>query len=208
MIIVGTQNPKIVPPVHPKDRGDILKGRILAAAIEEMHERGIKFTMNDLARRIGVSKRCLYEHYESKEALIRNIVDTSLADIVEQRRKIISDNSLTFQEKLRGIFNVRTSTFSPLLEGRIAEEIKRYMPAEWLRIDQFMSEDWKHVEEFLQTGIEKGELRRVHLPILHKVIKGSINELIDYRFLDDNGISLKQAKMYMLDLLLYGMLSR
>lgn len=185
-----------------------MKDRILAAAIEEMRERGIKFTMNDLARRIGVSKRCLYEHYESKEALISRIVDTSLADIVEQRRKIISDSSLTFHEKIRGIFDVRTSIFSPLLEGRIAEEIKRFMPAEWLRIDRFMSEDWKYIEEFLKTGIEKGELRRIHLPVMHKMVKGSINELVDYRFLDDNGISLKQAKLYMLDLLLYGMLSR
>lgn len=185
-----------------------MKGRILAAAVDEMRERGIKFTMNDLARRVGVSKRCLYEHFDSKEDLISSIVDASLTDIVEQRRKILSDESLSFKEKLRGIFNVRTTIFSPLLEGRIAEEIKRCMPQEWMRIDQFMSEDWKFIEQFLKSGVENGELRAVHLPIVHKMVKGSINELIDYQFLDDNGISLTQAKMYMLDVLMYGMLSR
>lgn len=182
-----------------------MRNRILAATIEEMRERGIKFTMNDLARRIGVSKRCLYEYFESKEALISCIVDASLVDIVEQRRKIISDESLSFREKLKAI-PVRATVFSPL-EGRIAEEIKRYMPKEWMRIDQFMSEDWKFVEDFLKAGIESGELRSVHLPILHKMVRGSINELVDYHFLDKNGISLTQAKTYMFDILLYGMVS-
>lgn len=179
----------------------------MVAAIEEMRERGIKFTMNDLARRLGVSKRCLYEHFESKEVLISCIVDSSLADIVEQRRKILSDESLSFKEKLKGILSVRTTVFSPL-EGRIAEEIKRCMPQEWMRIDQFMSEDWKFIEQFLKSGVESGELRSVHLPIVQKMVRGSINELIDYRFLDENRISLNQAKMYMFDVLLYGMVSR
>lgn len=185
-----------------------MRGRILAAAVDEMRERGIKFTMHDLARRVGVSKRCLYEHFDSKEALISCIVDDSLADIMEQRRKILSDETLNFQEKLKGIFNVRTTVFSSLLEGRITEEIKRCMPREWQRIDQFMNEDWKYIERFLKGGVERGELRAVHLPIVHKMVKGSINELIDYHFLDKNGISLTQAKLYMLDVLLYGMLSR
>jgi Transcriptional regulator len=205
MIILGTKKSKTVPTVHFGGGGDNMRNRILAATIEEMRERGIKFTMNDLARRIGVSKRCLYEYFESKEALISCIVDASLVDIVEQRRKIISDESLSFREKLKAI-PVRATVFSPL-EGRIAEEIKRYMPKEWMRIDQFMSEDWKFVEDFLKAGIESGELRSVHLPILHKMVRGSINELVDYHFLDKNGISLTQAKTYMFDILLYGMVS-
>ncbi|MGI6093636.1 MAG: TetR/AcrR family transcriptional regulator [Negativicutes bacterium] len=184
-----------------------MRKRIIAAAIEEIYERGIKFTMHDLARRLGVSKRCLYEHFKSKDVLISCLVDCSLADITEQRRRILSDESLSCQEKIRGILCCRVTMFSPI-EGRIADEIRRFMPAEWLRIEQFMNDDWKSVEQFLKVSIEKGELREVHLPIVHKMVNGAIKELVDYRFLEQNGISFSQARNYMVDALLYGMVSR
>lgn len=183
-----------------------MKDRIKMAAVEEISERGIKFTMTDLAKRIGVSKRCLYQHFTSKEDLISSLVDGWLKDVLQKRKEILAGNA-SFEEKLKSILCGKPAVLSPA-EGRIAYEIKRFMPSEWKRIEDFMNEHWTVIEEFLHLGIEKGHFRPVYLPVLQKMIRGSINEIIDYHFLVRNNVSLIQAKTYMVDILLYGLAAR
>ncbi len=184
-----------------------MHNRIMTAAVEEMSERGIKFTMSDLARSLGVSKRCLYEHFASKEQLISSIVDVLLEDVQEQRTAILANKDLNFQDKLRAILCVNPKVFSPT-EGRMADEIKRFMPAEWDRIERFMERHWVFLEGFFNDGIAKGEFRPVCLPILQKMLKGCMNEMVDYRFLVQHGISLTEAKSCVVDILTYGMATR
>jgi len=183
-----------------------MKDIIKIAAVEEISERGIKFTMTDLAKRIGVSKRCLYQHFTSKEDLISSLVDGWLEDVLKKRKEILAGND-SYEEKLKSILCGKPAVMSPT-EGRIAYEIKRFMPSEWKRIDHFMNEHWAVIEEFLRLGIEKGYFRPVYLPVLQKMVRGSINEIIDYHFLMRNNVSLMQAKMYMVDILLYGLTTR
>ena len=40
---------------------------IVKAAIAEFDENGIRFTMDDLSKRMRISKRTLYSHIETKE---------------------------------------------------------------------------------------------------------------------------------------------
>lgn len=184
-----------------------MRKRIMAAAVAEMRERGIKFTMSDLARILGVSKRCLYAHFASKEQLIAAIIDTILEDIQEQRAAILADRELNFQDKLGAILCVSPRVFSPT-SGRMADEVKRFMPAEWDRIRRFMDQHWVFLEEFLNEGIATGKLRPVYLPVVQKMLKGCTNEMVDYQFLMEHNISLDQAKSCMIDILTYGIVAR
>lgn len=48
-----------------------LKGRILQSAMHEFRTNGIKqVKMDDIARKLGISKRTLYEIYGNKEDLL------------------------------------------------------------------------------------------------------------------------------------------
>lgn len=51
-----------------------IKDRIMKAFIEEIREKGMKFSMDDLARRLGISKRTLYEHFSSKVEILETIM--------------------------------------------------------------------------------------------------------------------------------------
>ena len=62
-----------------------MRSRIITAALVEMDEHGVRFTMNNLAARLGISKRTLYEHFDSKEVLVEAIVDA----IITQEQRII-----------------------------------------------------------------------------------------------------------------------
>lgn len=188
-----------------------MRTRIMIAAVEEMRDRGIKFTMSGLARHLGVSKRCIYEYFDSKEELISAIVDTSLADIRERRKAIMADNTLSFQEKLKSIIYVKQTVFLPAVSpanGRIADDIKHFIPSEQEKIEQFIDEEWKLIETLLVSGINNQQLRQMYLPVVQRMIKGAIKEIIDYRFLLNNNISLDQAITQIVDVLLFGIVAR
>ncbi|MDU2065397.1 MAG: TetR/AcrR family transcriptional regulator [Sporomusaceae bacterium] len=182
-----------------------MRQRIMTAAREAMEQHGVKFTMHDLARQLGVSKRSLYEHFASKEALIGAIVDEHLNEIRRARREVVSNPHLSFVEKLRqSLFivpQVCTAT-----KGRVASDIKRFMPQEKEKIDRFFDEEWMTLEAMLKEGIDQGEFRPVYLPILQRMIRGTMEEIIEYPFLTEHNISLKEATDCIGDILMNGVL--
>lgn len=44
--------------------------KIIDATVEEFKQNGLKFTMNDLAKRLGISKKTIYTVFESKQAVL------------------------------------------------------------------------------------------------------------------------------------------
>ncbi|BBB90089.1 MAG TPA: TetR/AcrR family transcriptional regulator [Methylomusa anaerophila] len=183
-----------------------MRQRIMQAATEEMRARGIKFTMADLAHRLGVSKRLLYEYFASKEELIGAIVDFTLQEIREQRTAIFRDPNLTFSEKLKQLLTPKKHLLPD--DGRIAEEIKRCLPMEYEKFDRFNDQEWERMDIFLREGIQKGHLRPVCLPVVKKILDGTRKEIVNYQFLVHNSISLGEAFTYMVDVLLNGMLAQ
>ena len=71
-----------------------MRSRIIAAALAEMDEHGVRFTMSNLAARLGISKRTLYEHFDSKEVLVEAIVDAIITDLTVQRLEIVNNPDL------------------------------------------------------------------------------------------------------------------
>lgn len=183
-----------------------MRQRIMMAAAEEMKVRSIKFTMTDLATRLGVSKRLLYEHFSSKDELIGAIVDACLEDAYQNTLRILNDPERPVSEKLEAFLIPRQSVL--LLEGQIAEDIKRFLPGEWEKFGRFAEEKWEMLEGLLKEGIEKGELRPVCLPIVEKMIYGSKKEMVDRQFLSEHNPSLKDTCRYIADVLMYGMIAR
>lgn len=65
------------------------KKQFLQKATELFIENGSKtLTMDDMAREFGMSKKTLYQHYRNKEALIEEVLDFKLNDIVEKMQKL------------------------------------------------------------------------------------------------------------------------
>jgi AcrR family transcriptional regulator len=47
-----------------------LKDKIIDAVIEEFNEKGLKFTMDDIARHMGISKRTRYTVVQDKRGFV------------------------------------------------------------------------------------------------------------------------------------------
>ncbi|MFC1976657.1 TetR/AcrR family transcriptional regulator [Chloroflexota bacterium] len=94
-----------------KRRVERNKERILQATLELFQVHGMKkTTTNDIARKAGVSLATVYNHFGSKEDLVRAAVKRFLTGVSADFRKIVEGN-LPFMEKLERVLLYKSDMF-------------------------------------------------------------------------------------------------
>ncbi len=88
--------------------------KIINATIDIFREKGVKFTMDDIANKLSVSKRTLYENIDSKEKLLDLLVDEVFDSIKEQGKMIIADDSIGDLEKLKRLLTIIPTSYNTI----------------------------------------------------------------------------------------------
>ena len=91
-----------------------LKLRIYEATIEEFREKGFKFTMDDMARRLGVSKKTIYQVVRDKESLFFDTATYIYEQIKRSEQAVMDDDRLTTVEKIKAILIAMPDSYSEL----------------------------------------------------------------------------------------------
>lgn len=184
-----------------------MNNRIMSAFITEIQQNGMKFTMDDLAKRLGISKRTLYEHFPSKSDILDAIIDQTFSDMNEITDRIIHDEQLTIIEKIRGII-ITLPKHWEFYDLRILEQMKRYFPEQWAKIDSTLKDDWAALRILIEQGIREGEIVDINVPLVMKLIIDATNSTLDQRFYLDNQITVVEALSSIVDVLLNGLVPR
>lgn len=149
---------------------DILFGEALAL----FAERGVKLTMDELAGRLRISKRTLYETVGSKEELACFAV-THYFDIVEEKqRPIREDASLDAVEKLRLL--LMTAPSMPISTFKLKEFRVSY-PKAYALLNEKLTTGWENTFAVMDEGIRAGQLRDVDKPFFAQVYAAAIEGL-------------------------------
>ena len=128
------------------------KHTILKKAEELFLRFGVKsVSMDDLARDLGISKKTLYQLFESKEDLILQTIEQHQC---EQEEAV---NSLCRQDgdALEEIFNIVRRVLLHMRQVSPATifDMKKYYPEAWSRIEQMQRE---HIYRVLRQNLENG----------------------------------------------------
>ena len=78
-----------------------LRTRILDEAAKQFDKKGIKFTMDDLAHALGMSKKTIYTVFEDKRSIMTETIDRFFDDALIEEEMILNDESLGIPEQLR-----------------------------------------------------------------------------------------------------------
>jgi AcrR family transcriptional regulator len=82
---------------------DELSNRILGQARADFLTHGYSaVTMDAIATELGISKKTLYQHFSSKDALIRDVILGLSREIRAEADALLRHRRLNFAEKLRG----------------------------------------------------------------------------------------------------------
>ncbi|MBS1588497.1 MAG: TetR/AcrR family transcriptional regulator [Bacteroidetes bacterium] len=141
--------------------------KILNAASELFRQYGFKtITMDDVARRAGISKKTLYQHFANKGALVSTSVEWYKDHLSEACLKAMqeSENAVEGMVRTAVLFDQVIQQLNPLS----MLELERYFPDSFLKFKtSLQTKDVVSIAENLQRGIEEGLYRSdLNIPFL------------------------------------------
>lgn len=98
------------------------KEAILVRSTQVFLESGFhKLSMDELAEKIGVSKKTIYNNFGSKEKLLEAIIETSVSNLVNGAKEVLTNGSLSIVEKVDNAFK-QIYAFHAAFEGPLNKD--------------------------------------------------------------------------------------
>ncbi|MGG1313753.1 MULTISPECIES: TetR/AcrR family transcriptional regulator [Cohnella] len=180
-----------------------MKERIAQAAIQEIRQRGLKFSIREVAGRLGISTKTLYQYFASKEQIVEHIVLQSIEEMKEEERRVLGDPSLRIPAKLRQVLTNLPRGFA-FRDIGILKELEQRYPKQWAAIDDYLQNGWDNFRVLVREGIETGDIRPFDIELFIDVYVGGLYRLMDRRAREGRDLSLETALARMVELLLAG----
>lgn len=128
------------------------KDNIRRAALELFQAYGFKkVSINDIAQKAGVSQVTIYNHFGSKDELVRDVVKNLLYGMIDKYRDIIKEKK-PFLEKLQAIVFDKSE-----LIGKFHGELTQTVISQDLEMRQFVESIWQgEINQMLIDLFEDG----------------------------------------------------
>lgn len=181
-----------------------LEVKIINATIDIFREKGVKFTMDDLANKLAVSKRTLYENIDSKETLLNLLVDEIFDSIEKSGQEIIEDSSIDDVEKLKLLLTIIPTSYNTIDYTKIYE-IKKFYPKIYEKIINRLEIGWNPTEKIINRCIEKGLIKKVNLYLMKSILIGSIRILIEDNNVHNEKLEYKDSMKNIVDIMFDGL---
>ncbi|MDO4880503.1 MAG: TetR/AcrR family transcriptional regulator [Capnocytophaga sp.] len=136
-----------------------MKQTIIEQAFKEFAQYGFKsFTMDDLANKLGMSKKTLYEYFPSKNDLVENCLEFALdmtcrkVDFFTEGNGSIIENVFDNQRNIQNTFMISSA--------RPIWELQKYYSKLFEQMqDEFIQADYRFVEKIFEKGKKEGLVR-------------------------------------------------
>ena len=154
-----------------------MKEDIVKRALNDFMQYGFKtFTMDDLANKMGMSKKTLYEHFPSKQDLVDACLDyalemscTNVTTFVQGEGSVI-ENVYGNQKKVQEVFNINSH--------RPIWELQKYYPKTYERMEgELAKTDVLFIDKLLEKGWQEGLFRKDINVNFYKVFYTSVQRL-------------------------------
>jgi len=180
-----------------------LKEMILEGTIQAFNKKGMKFTMDDIASQLGMSKKTIYTVFADKNSLISEMVDYCFDSIKESEREVMSDGRLSIVEKLRKILGVMPEGYREI-DFRQLYVLKDKYPKIYKKVEQRLETGWEATIELMEQGIREGVIKEIRIPIFKTMFEASVEQFFQREVLIQNGISYEEALEEVVNVLVDG----
>ncbi|MFG1874962.1 TetR family transcriptional regulator [Sphaerisporangium sp. NPDC049003] len=176
---MGTSAVSVTPPRRGRPGYDLES--LLAVAVKVFNERGYEATsMEDLSRRLGITKSAIYHHIASKDELLRLAVDRALDGLFEAADEVAAMDGRAIdklEHLVRRSVHVlveRLPFVTLLLRVRGNTKVERQALARRRRFDHL-------VAELVQRAEAEGDVRPdVDPAVASRLVFGLVNSLTEW----------------------------
>lgn len=182
-----------------------LEKRILEGTIQIFNQKGLKFTMDDIAVQLGMSKKTIYTVFRNKEILFLTMVDYLFDCIKKSEREIVENKDLTTVEKVRCILGVLPEGYKDV-DFQKLYLLKDKYPRIYKKVELRLETGWETTIALIEQGIEEGVIQPIKIAILKMMLESSLEQFFQRDILVRNKISYKEALDEVVTILVDGIL--
>jgi AcrR family transcriptional regulator len=138
--------------------------QIIAAALEAFGECGLaKATLDDIAKRAGVSKGTIYLYFPNKEELFREVVRQTAVAAIESGEQAVTQGTPSEQlyAAMRGYWAFVRSPIFNTLHRLVLGELHQFPDLARFYADEVVARGLKLLSGIIRRGIDAGEFRDV-----------------------------------------------
>lgn len=161
---------------------------ILEGTLAVFNKKGIKFTMDDIARTLGISKKTIYTVFDDKESMFMSMVDYLFDNIKKSEQMVLEDESLSTLEKIRKILGVMPEGYKNI-DFRQLYMLRDKYPVIYQRVEERLETGWESTVALLEQGMAEGVVRKVSIPIVKMMLEASLEQFFQRDVLIRNEIS-------------------
>ena len=168
------------------------KERILKGTIQAFNEKGLKFTMDDLARILGMSKKTIYVEFTDKNSLFLAMVDYLFDGIKESEEEIINNTDIDIVDKITTMLGVLPESYKDI-DLRQLYMLKDKYPVIYKRVEERFENGWQQTIELLKEAMEEGKVRKVNVDIFKMMMEAAIEQFFQRDILIYNSLSYEEG---------------
>ena len=180
---------------------------ILEGTIRAFNRKGLKFTMDDVAKELSMSKKTIYTVFRDKESLCFAMVDYLFDSIKESEQRVLNDESLDTLEKIRKVLGVIPEGYREI-DFRQLYLLREKYPAIYQRVEERLETGWENTIALLEQGMREGVVRKVDIPIVKMMMEAAIEQFFQRDILLQNGITYMDALDEVVGILVDGIRTR
>jgi AcrR family transcriptional regulator len=169
-------------------------------AMNLYYEYGGRFTMDELAARLGISKKTLYEMVHSKEELAVQLVEFYFSGVAKLQDEIHSSSDLNAVEKLHRLL-CATPDY-PMRKYHL-KEMKQSFPAAYKVLDSKLRQGWERTLAVLNEAKKEGGIREIDNTLFSRIYAAAIEEILMENDIQEES-SFRQKQEQLVDILLNG----
>lgn len=179
-----------------------MKERILDAAAQLIQQHGLKkFTVDEIAAQLGISKKTIYQYFRSKDDIIREYFEVSITSNQESMTAVLTGQG-DFSEKIHAIVY---SSHKYRLPVPLLMEAKKFYPDIWPKVESLKQFKIEATKGLLREGVKSGCIRSdINFGVLSKMLEEISDMFTDYDFLVENRLSTREALDEALQIILDG----
>lgn len=186
---------------------ELLKETILQGTIQVFNQKGLKFTMDDIASTLGMSKKTLYVVFDKKEDLFLEMVDYLFDHIKASEKRVLEDETLSTVEKIRAILGVMPEGYREI-DFRQLYLLKDKYPQIYKQVETRLETGWETTIMLIEQGIEEGVIRPISIPLVKLMMESALEQFFQRDILIRHNMTYMQALEEVVNILVDGIATK
>lgn len=182
---------------------DDIKIKVYNAVIEGFSKKGLKFTIDEVAASINMSKKTIYKVFDSKEQILRDTINYGFDQVKLSEQKVIEDDSLDILEKIKMVLIAMPDRYREI-DWRNINVLNKKYPQLYQLIVERIENCWEKIYELFEEAIRTRRMKNISVPVLKIMIESSYEGFLSKDILKENDINYDYALMAMLDIIFDG----